>query len=214
MNENLGEKLRQSRLMKKMTLKDLASKCDLSVSHISQIERGAASPSLSTLDRIAKALDETIWRLLRDDDEVVFQNQLNNTELKVINDVKRVQFGVHPTNKYINQARLIKKGQRKILELPGVNTRYEMLTPDLNRKLQILYMEAEPGVESGPVWFEHEGEECCVVLSGELVLEVGNEKFLLESGDSLYFPSGIPHHWQNMGEEKVILMWILTPPSF
>jgi transcriptional regulator with XRE-family HTH domain len=213
-NENLGEKLRGARLMKKMTLKDLSSKCGLSVSHLSQIERGGASPSLSTLDRITKALDETIWRLLKDEEEVVFQDELNKTELKVVNDVKRVNFGVYPTNKHINQSRLVKKDQRKILILPGVKTRYEMLTPDLNRKLQILYMEAEPGVDSGPVWFEHEGEECCIVLSGQLYLEVGSEKFLLESGDSLYFPSGIPHHWQNMGEEKVILMWILTPPSF
>lgn len=199
---------------KKMTLKDLAPKCDLSISYISQIERGEASPSLSTLNRLAKVLDLTIWRLLRDDDEVVKENQLNKTEPQVVNDVKRLQFGVYPTNNYITHVKLVRKDGRKTITLPGSNTRYEMLTPDLNRKMQVFYMEAESGVESGQGWFEHEGEECCLVLSGQLELEVGNEKFLLETGDSLYFPSGISHHWRNLCEEKVILMWILTPPAF
>ena len=199
---------------KKMTLKDLAPKCDLSISYISQIERGEASPSLSTLNRLAKVLDLTIWRLLRDDDEVVNENQLNKTEPQVVNDVKRLQFGVYPTNNYITHVKLVRKDGRKTITLPGSNTRYEMLTPDLNRKMQVFYMEAESGVESGQGWFEHEGEECCLVLSGQLELEVGNEKFLLDTGDSLYFPRGISHHWRNMCEEKVILMWILTPPAF
>ncbi len=214
MNGKLGEKLRQARLGKKMTLKDLAPKCALSISYISQIERGEASPSLSTLNRLAKVLDVTIWRLLRDDNEVVYDNQLNETEPQVVNDFKRLQFGVYPTNNYITQVKQVRRDGRKTITLPGSNTRYEMLTPDLNRKMQVFYMEAEPGVESGQGWFEHEGEECCLVLSGRLELEVGNEKFLLETGDSLYFPSGISHHWRNMCEEKVILMWILTPPAF
>lgn len=216
MNGNLGKKLRQVRLRKEMTLKDLAKKCDLSISYISQIEREEANSSLSALNRHAKALGVTVWRLLREDDEVVYENQFNKneTEPQIVNDVKRVQFGVYPKNNYITQIRHVRKDGRKTITLPGSNTRYEMLTPDLNRKMQVLYMEAEAGVESGQDWFEHEGEECCVVLRGRLELEVGSEKFLLEEGDSLYFPSGIPHHWRNTGEEKVILMWILTPPAF
>ena len=57
MNEKSGDKLRLARLTKKMTLKDLAEKCNLSYSYISQVERGDASPSLSSLSRLAKALD-------------------------------------------------------------------------------------------------------------------------------------------------------------
>jgi len=214
MNGRIGEKLRQARLRKKMTLKDLAPQCELSISYISQIERGEASPSLSTLNRLAKALDVTIWRLFRDDNEVADENQLNLTEPRAVDDAKRLQFGSYQTNNYITQVKQVSKEGRKTITLPGSNTRYEMLSPDLNRKMQVLYMEAEPGVESGQVWFEHEGEECCVLLSGRLELEVGNEKFLLETGGSLYFPSGIPHRWRNMSEDKVIIMWILTPPSF
>ena len=216
MNENLGEKLRQARLRKKMTLKDLSKECNLSLSYLSQIERGGASPSLAALSRHAKALDVGIWRLLNNDEEVVYENQFNKneTEPQIVKDFKRLPLGVYPNNSYVTQIKHVKKGGRKTITLPGSSIRYEMITPDLNRKIQVFYMEADPGVDSGQGWFEHEGEECCVVLSGWLELEVGSEKFLLEEGDSLYFPSGIPHHWRNTGEEKVILMWILTPPAF
>lgn len=215
MNEKIGEILRQARLRNKMTLKDLSKKCNLSLSYLSQIERGDARPSLSALTRHAAALDVSLWRLLNNDGEAhEIQLNGNDTVQQFDKNVHRLPLGVYPKDSYVTQIKHVKKGGRKTITLPGSSIRYEMITPDLNRKIQVFYMEADPGVDSGQGWFEHEGEECCVVLSGWMELEVGNEKFLLEEGDSLYFPSGIPHHWRNMGENKLVLMWILTPPAF
>ncbi|MDI7246196.1 MAG: helix-turn-helix transcriptional regulator [Bacillota bacterium] len=52
-----GERVRAARRAKGLTLVDLASRARLSYSYLSEIERGAKSPSLDTLSRLADALD-------------------------------------------------------------------------------------------------------------------------------------------------------------
>lgn len=60
----LGRTIRELRKKKPYSLKELAELSGVSVSFLSQVERGAASPSISSLMRIARALDRTIGSLL------------------------------------------------------------------------------------------------------------------------------------------------------
>ena len=53
----LGETIRKLRKEKNPTLVAFSSMTDLSPGYLSQVERGIAEPSLSSLERIAKALD-------------------------------------------------------------------------------------------------------------------------------------------------------------
>lgn len=46
-----------------MSLRSLAAAAEVSVSFLSQVERGTASPSIASLMRIARALDQTIGSL-------------------------------------------------------------------------------------------------------------------------------------------------------
>ncbi|QQD84608.1 MULTISPECIES: helix-turn-helix domain-containing protein [Jeotgalicoccus] len=48
------------RLERRLTLKELSNKTDLSVSFLSQVERGESSPAITSLNRIAEALDVNI----------------------------------------------------------------------------------------------------------------------------------------------------------
>jgi len=59
-----GNRLRELRRQDGQTLRDLAAKTDLSVSLLSQLERGTTSPSISSLKRIAAALGVSIFQLL------------------------------------------------------------------------------------------------------------------------------------------------------
>lgn len=52
-----GELIRQLREDKNLTLVELSQKAGLSVSYISEIERGSKKPSLKTLEKIARALN-------------------------------------------------------------------------------------------------------------------------------------------------------------
>lgn len=56
-NRTIGNKIRQLRTTKELTLKQLAGRSNLSVSLISQIERAESSASLSSLYKIATALN-------------------------------------------------------------------------------------------------------------------------------------------------------------
>ena len=53
---DLGSAIRLMRKNQKLSLKDVAEKTELTISHLSQIERNLASPSLITLEKIASAL--------------------------------------------------------------------------------------------------------------------------------------------------------------
>jgi XRE family transcriptional regulator, regulator of sulfur utilization len=59
----LGAYIRELRVKQNISMRKLASLADVSVSFLSQVERGTASPSIASLMRIAKALDQTIGSL-------------------------------------------------------------------------------------------------------------------------------------------------------
>ena len=59
----LGARIRALRRRKSLTLRDLADRAAVTESFLSQVERGLASPSISTLRRIAAGLGESIGSL-------------------------------------------------------------------------------------------------------------------------------------------------------
>lgn len=60
----LGERIRQARRDRKMTLQDLASATGLSVSMLSLVERGKTSPSIGSLVVVASALQTPVAELV------------------------------------------------------------------------------------------------------------------------------------------------------
>src|SRR5512140_1527271 len=53
----LGKRIKQERLRKQLTLKDIEAKVGISSTHVSEIERGRTSPTVGALSKIAAALD-------------------------------------------------------------------------------------------------------------------------------------------------------------
>lgn len=60
----------------------------------------------------------------------------------------------------------------------------------------------------------HEGEEFGYVLSGKIVLHLGNSQKKCRKGDSFYFKPTMPHYIENPGKTPALLLWVSTPPSF
>lgn len=60
----IGQRIREKRREKKMTLKHIADASDLSVTYLSDVERGTTQPSLKTLGRVAEALSLTVTDLM------------------------------------------------------------------------------------------------------------------------------------------------------
>src|SRR5439155_362347 len=51
-------------------------------------------------------------------------------------------------------------------------------------------------------------------LEGRIELTLGQERYLLEAGDSFYFPSDVPHGYRNPGRVQARVLWVNTPPTF
>jgi transcriptional regulator with XRE-family HTH domain len=62
----LGKRIRDERLLLRLTLAQLAERIDKSINFIGQIERGEGKPSVETLVDIANALGTTIDNLMQD----------------------------------------------------------------------------------------------------------------------------------------------------
>lgn len=75
----VGLRIREERLSKKMTLKALSEKADISLSFLSDIERGRSNPSLERLQEISDALNCKVSYLLEhteEDDNIFNKNNL------------------------------------------------------------------------------------------------------------------------------------------
>jgi len=64
----LGEKVRELRLKKQQTLRQVAETTGLSIPLLSQVENNAVSPPVATLLRIAKALEVGISYFFREEE--------------------------------------------------------------------------------------------------------------------------------------------------
>lgn len=176
----LGRGIRECRLAKGMTLKELAELTELSVSYLSQLERDSISPSLKSLAKIAQALNVPI---------VSFFLKQNDPPGRVVRREKRVK-----------------------ITLPDTDLQYELLAPDVNRKVEFLLLRVEKRKGQDKL-IVHEGEEYVFIIQGKLEVKVGKERYVLRAGDSICFDPSFPHTFNNMGEEEVIGVIAVSPPS-
>lgn len=75
---NVGERIKRLRKERKLTLRELSEKVDISISFLSDIENGRSNPSLERLKSIAEALDTTVSYLLGEEDNSI-KGQPDNT---------------------------------------------------------------------------------------------------------------------------------------
>ena len=187
----LGAKIRQYRKQHKITLAELAEQCELSPSFLSQIERDQANPSVTTLYTIADRFGISVASFF---EESPPDNEVAST--------------VGST------AAVVRADRRKILIYPGSGIRNELLSPDLQRVIQMMWVVMPPGTDSGAAPFVHEGEECGIVLQGRIETWVGDERHVLGPGDAIYHSSTVPHRSRNIGDTEAIIVVAKTPPSF
>ena len=69
-----------------------------------------------------------------------------------------------------------------------------------------------PGRFGVPLHFHIKQDEWFWVLSGEIVFEVGDERFRLTAGTSLFCPRKVPHRWKSV-VDSVSRLLILAQPT-
>ena len=157
----IGEQLRARRHERGLSLRDLADRLGVSASLISQIERGLANPSVSTLYAMVAELDVSL-------DELLF-NERRASEFAAS--------GAGP----------IQRGNERHRIRLASGVLWERLTTVSEPGVEFLYVIYEVGGASSPAdaFQRHAGHEWGYVLSGTLQVTIGFRQYTLEPGDAI-----------------------------
>jgi transcriptional regulator with XRE-family HTH domain len=60
----------------------------------------------------------------------------------------------------------------------------------------------------------HSGEEFGYVLSGSVVVHLGQRKYRAKKGESFYYKTSTKHYLHNPGKSKAQVLWVAAPPNF
>lgn len=197
----LGGRLREQRVERGLSLRELARRLEVSPSLVSQIETGKVQPSVRTLYAMASELGISL------DDVFPTDAQPGRSEAgaRLASSKPIVEAAPDEGGGIVQRA-----GSRKVVELE-TGVRWGRLTTRNDREVEFLHTVYPPGSESSPAdaLVRHNGREFGTVLSGRLNVTVGFEDHVLEPGDSIFFPSTVPHRLHNDGDEVVTAIWIV-----
>lgn len=165
--EDIGQRIRKIREEKGLSLEEISNMTGFDVSFLSSIEKNKIQPQLGTLIKLSKALDSAFGRLVSGVGDKLYSITRKDERRTVSRSTS-------------------KKGHRKLYT-------YKSLAPDVkgrHMEALIVRLEEDPEKEVSV----HEGEEFIFVLNGEVALEIGDDRYELEPGDSAYYLSTTAHH--------------------
>ena len=185
----IGVHLRERRQQLGLSLRDLAERLGVSPSLISQIERGRANPSVSSLYALVAELDVSLDELLFND-----RRPAGHTAAEADNGAAPIQRGT----------------QRQRIRLAS-GVIWERLTTVSEPGIEFLYVIYEVGGASSPpdAYQRHSGHEWGYVISGSLHVTIGFREYSLEPGDSISLDSTTPHRLANHGDTPVHAIWFV-----
>lgn len=184
----VGQRLRERREARRISLRALAARVGVSASLISQIENGKVMPSVGTLYGIVRELGLSMDDIFADPDGGA--------------GAPKPADGDGPVQRA--------DGRQTIYLASGV--RWERLTREPDPHVDFLVSNYAVGAESCPAdaLTRHAGHEYGYLLRGWLGVTVGDRSYELRPGDSVSFPSGTPHRLWNLGEEPATAIWFVV----
>lgn len=165
LEQAIGVQVRNQRKHAGLTVAELASAAQISSGMLSKIENGQISPSLSTLQMVASALNVPITLLFASYDER--------------RDCSHVRAG---------EGVIIRRRGTK------VGHQYQLLGHSLDGDIVVepyLITLTEDAVPYTA--FQHEGIEFIYMLTGAVEYSHADRTYLLQSGDAILFDSNAPH---------------------
>jgi quercetin dioxygenase-like cupin family protein len=165
--DDVGGRIMKIRKEKDLSLDEISKMTGFDVEFLSKIENKELQPQLGTVIRLSKALDSAFGRLVSGVGDKLYSITRKDERRAISRSTS-------------------KKGRKQIYT-------YKSLAPDVKgRHMEafLVQLEEDPEKETSL----HEGEEFIFVLDGEVILEIGEDKFELEPGDSAYYLSTTAHH--------------------
>jgi len=164
--EDIGERIKAIRRERGLEIKEISKITGFSVALLADIESNAVHPQLGDVIKLSKAFDGAFGTLISNSGSKTYSITRKDQETFVSSSTS--QDGK-------NQAYL-----------------YKRLAPDVKgRNMEAFIVQLNANPQDTPSL--HEGEEFIYVLSGVVSLDIGEEHFELEPGDSAYYMSSSPH---------------------
>jgi transcriptional regulator with XRE-family HTH domain len=179
-----GEKIREVRERRQMTLREVAARAGVSESLISQIERNRISPAIDTLLKIIDILDI--------DPDFIFR------DFKKDHSVNLVRAG---------------EKKRAVIDGVIYEQLSHTISSSEDHAIEAYFLEIPPGGKSGDDEYGHIGKELGVIIQGKGECTVGKRVFVLGKWDSISFSADVPHQLRNTGNKPLRAFWIITPPK-
>jgi transcriptional regulator with XRE-family HTH domain len=161
----IANHVRTRRLEIGLNVGQLAERTGISKGMLSKIENAQTSPSLSTLERLAAALDmpvTSLFRGLAEERDAVFVKAGSGPEI--------VRKGTRAGHSY-----------ELLGSLRGPYKRIEPLLVSLDESSEVFPL------------FQHTGIDILYMLSGVMEYGYGRQRYKMERGDTLQFEGDIPH---------------------
>jgi transcriptional regulator with XRE-family HTH domain len=184
LEESIGREVRGLREQLGMTISELAKSADMSGGMLSKIENGSTSPSLSSLQALARALQIPIASLFKG-----FEQSREATFVKAGDGLEIERRGTRAGQQYV---------------LLG-----HAAHDDLTVEPYLITLQDSSDVF--PV-FQHGGLELIYMLEGEIVYRHGDRVFTLEPGDTLFFDADAPHGPEEMRKLPIRYLSVISYP--
>lgn len=181
---SIGPKVKRLRQEQRLSLQQLAVKAEVSAAAIHKIERNDMVPTITTLLKVATALDRPVTYF-----------------------VERAGGQPEPVAFTPASERPTVFTPHAGLDLAGVSGPYAPF------RSAAALATVEPGADSGDRPLVHAGEELVFTLEGTLVFDIADRRYEVGSGDALHFMGDQPHHWANEGATEARALWIALRDS-
>src|SRR6059058_4515131 len=175
----VGPRVRSLREGMGLSLRDLAQRSEVSAPMLSQVERGATSPTLAVAARIAGGLELSLSQLLRLDEA---------DGVTVVQRGERRPGGARARGHSYEVLTPPLPGQR-------AEVSHHVLAPG-----------AATGGADDPPMHEPGSRETAVVTGGRITLVCGGRAHELQDGDAVTFDADLPHHFENPGAGEASFM--------
>ena len=180
---NVGERVKNVRENRGLSLQDISLRTDIDVSTLEQIEAGTIAPPLGSVIKLAKALEMKMGYFISGEEDRAYTIVRHN-------DRKVVSRYDSQTGKYYGYE-------------------YESLAPHKkDRHMEPFLVTLEPA-DTEEERSTHDGQEFIWVLQGKMEVRLGGEIHILEPGDAIYYDSTVPHLVKCHGTETTKILAVL-----
>jgi len=180
----IGRRINTLRTAKGITLEQLARQTGFTKGYLSKVEKSTKAPPVSTLGNIARAFGTTISALLGEESRPA-------------------------------SLCLVRKGEAPLIARDGTafGYAYEAMAYKFPGKVMEPFILTLPLKPKKRTLYQHEGQELLFVIQGKMKFVHGAETVTVETGDCVYFDSGVPHFGETIDSPEAKCFMVICSPS-